>query len=58
MNGRKEHAREKVPAEIRKKTMMKKSLIAAALALAFAWTASAELRIATVDLDKDVDCQN
>ena len=32
--------------------MMKKSLIAAALALAFAWTASAELRIATVDLDK------
>ena len=33
--------------------MMKKSLmVAAALVLAFAWTAAAELRIATVDLDK------
>ncbi len=33
--------------------MMKKSLtMAAALLLAFAWTAAAELRIATVDLDK------
>ena len=32
---------------------MKKSLmVAAALVLAFAWTAAAELRIATVDLDK------
>ena len=32
--------------------MKKTSLIAFALALSFAWTASAELRIATVDLDK------